>query len=150
MRSLVNYQTRDGYQENLFNGETLGDVYRKNARLSLTIKPTDAISNNLVLDYAESGGNNLTSVAYNILTVDENVPGNPFVPNNFLDSPDVDVAFGTGAWDGFLALHPGADPEGIVAFVDKQRKRGPFKVDVNAPNFHEAENFILSNVTGGS
>ena len=26
MRLAVNYQTRDGYQENLFNGETLGDV----------------------------------------------------------------------------------------------------------------------------
>lgn len=144
MRIAAFYQKRDGYQYNLFTDSRLGDVDRKNVRLSLTFKPTDAITNALVVDHADSGGNNLTSVAYNILPIGT---GNPFVPNNFLYSPLVDTAFGPGAWDAFLALHPGADPRGIVPFVDTQRERGPFVVDVDAPNFHTAKNLVISNVT---
>jgi iron complex outermembrane recepter protein len=138
------YQRRDGYQYNLFNDTRLGDVRRKNARISLTLRPTENISNELVLDFAKSDGNNLSSVAYNTFGIGE---GNPFVPTPFLYSPLVDTAFGPGAWDAFLAAHPGADPEGWVASVEKQQQRGPFKVNVNAPNFHEGENLVISNIT---
>ena len=132
------YQRRDGYQFNLFNATRFGDVDRKNARVSLTLRPTETISNELVVDYAKSGGNNLSSVAYNTFGIGE---GNPFVATPFLYSPLVDTAFGPGAWDAFLAAHPGADPEGWVASVEKQQARGPFTVDVDAPNFHEGENW---------
>lgn len=138
------YQRRDGYQYNLFNDTRLGDVRRKNGRISLTLRPTDTISNDLVIDYAKSDGNNLTSVSYNTLGVGE---GNPFVSTPFLYSPLVDTAFGPGAWEAFLGAHPGADPEGWVASVEKQQRRGPFTVNVDAPNFHEGENLLISNIT---
>jgi iron complex outermembrane receptor protein len=138
------YQSRDGYQYNIFNQSRLGDVQRENARVSLTVNPTTAISNELVIDYAKSEGNNITSVAYNAFEIGT---GNPFVPANFLYSPLVDTAFGDGAWDAFLAAHPGADPEGWVASVEKQQQRGPFRVNVDAPNFHSAENLLVSNIT---
>jgi iron complex outermembrane receptor protein len=138
------YQRRDGYQYNIFDQSRLGDVRRENFRISLTVNPTPEISNELVVDYGQSGGNNITSVAYNTFPVGT---GNPFVPANFLYSPAVDTAFGDGAWDAFLALHPGADPEGWVASVEKQQQRGPFRVNVDAPNFHSAENFLVSNIT---
>ncbi len=140
------YQERDGYQKNLFNGERLGDVERKNVRASITWMPTEAITNELVMDYAKSEGNNLTSVAYNTLGVAD--AGNAFVPTPILYSPLMDAAFNfPGAWDAFLAAHPGADPEGWVASVEKQQQRSPFKVNVDAPNFHRAENFVASNIT---
>ncbi len=138
------FQRRDGYQFNIFDGGRLGDVKRENVRGSLTFKPTDAITNDLVVDYAHSGGDNLTSVIYNILPIGE---GNPFVPANFLYSPAVDSAFGPGAFARFVAAHPGVDPEGIVAFTAKQQARGPFRVDVDAPNFHKSKVLVVSNVT---
>lgn len=137
-------QERDGYQKNIFNNETLGDVDRKNVRASLTVRPTDMISNDLVVDYARSKGNNLTSVAYTGFEIGE---GNPFVPANFLYSPAMDLAFGPGSWDAFLAAHPGADPEGWNASIEKQNQRGPFRPNVDAPNFHSAENVLISNIT---
>ena len=39
MRLAAFYEKRDGYQDNRFNGDTLGDVDRTHARLSLTLKP---------------------------------------------------------------------------------------------------------------
>ena len=138
------FQRRDGFQYNLFDGGRLGDVRRENIRASLTIKPSDRLTNDLVVDYAHSGGNNLTSVIYNILPIGT---GNPFVPANFLYSPAVDAIFGPGAFARFIALHPGADPEGIVAFTAKQQARGPFRVDVDAPNFHRSKTLFVSNIT---
>ena len=142
------FQRRDGFQENLVNGQTLGDVRKENVRVSLTLKPRDGIRNDLVIDYAHAGGNNMTGVVYNILSLAQNRPGFPFVPNNFLYSPAFfDGALGAGGWNAFLAAHPGADPDGIVAFTAKQQARGPFKVSTDAPNFHTANTFTASNIT---
>jgi iron complex outermembrane receptor protein len=139
------FQRRDGFQDNLFDNSRLGEVRRQNARVSLTVKPTESFSNDLVIDYAHAGGNNLTSVDYNIVPL--SAPNQPYVPANFLYTPAVDSAFGPGAWNRFLAAHPGAPPEGILAFTAEQQARGPFRVDVNAPSFHKADNVVVSNVS---
>lgn len=141
------FQRRDGFQYNLLDGGRLGNVRRENVRVSLTIKPASNITNDLVVDYAHSGGNNTSSVVYNIIPLAANKPGVPFVPNNFLYSPAVDTAFGPGSFAKFLALHSKADPEGIIAFTAKQQARGPFTVDVDAPNFHRSDQVIVSNIT---
>lgn len=137
-------QRRDGYQFNLFNNATVGDVRRENIRGSLTLKPSVGLTNELVVDYSHSGGSNTSSVVYNVLPPGT---GSPFVPNNFLYTPAVDSAFGAGAWARFLAAHPKADPAGIVAFADTQRKRGPYLIDVDSPNFHREKKLFISNVT---
>ncbi len=144
MRISAFYRDQEGYQHNRFTNSSLGDMERQNARLSLTFNPTDRITNEFVFDYANAEGTNISSVAYNAFAIGE---GAPFVPSNFLYSPLVDLAFGAGAWDAFLAAHPGADPDGWNAFVDKQNQRGPFDIDVDAPNFHLSENIIVSNIT---
>lgn len=138
------FQSRNGFQHNLFDDSRLGNIRRQNLRVSLTLKPTPGISNDLVIDFAHSAGNNISSVVYNIFPIGV---GNPYVPNNFLYSPAVDAAFGPGAWNRFLAVHPHAPPEGIVAFTAEQQARGPFQVDVDAPDFHTATNVIVSNIT---
>lgn len=138
------YEKSDGFQNNLFNNTTAGDVDRKNGRISLTLKPSDGVENDLVIDYAKSGGNNLGSVVYNVFPTGT---GNPFVPTNFLYTPALDSAFGAGAWASYVAAHPGVDPEGIVAFTAKQQARGPFQISTDGLNFHRSEDWVVSNIT---
>ena len=137
-------QRRNGFQFNLFDGTRVGKVRRENVRGSLTLKSGADLSNETVVDYGHSGGSNTSSVIYNILPPGT---GAPFVPNNFLYTPAVDTAFGAGAFARFLAAHPGADPDGIVAFADKQRARGPFEISVDSPNFHRSKTLFVSNIT---
>ena len=136
-------QRREGFQRNLFRDELLGEVRRENARVSLTVRPTPAISNEFVADYGHSDGKSLSSVVYNVLPL-----GAPaFVPFNFLFSPAVDAVFGPGAFATYLAANPGADPQGLIAFAERQRQRGPYVADVDAPNFYKQKKLIVSNVT---
>lgn len=136
-------QRRDGYQLNLFRNERLGEVSRESVRLSLSLRPTGTISNDLVVDYGHSDGKSLSSVVYNVLPL-----GAPaFVPFNFLFSPAVDAVFGPGSYARYLAAHPNADPQGLIAFAEKQRQRGPYVVNVDAPNFYRQKKWILSNIT---
>ena len=137
-------QRRDGYQRNLFDGGRLGDVERENVRASLTVKPSMSLTNDLMVEYAHSGGDNLTSVVYNSLG---RLEGGAFVPNNILYTPDIDLLFGEGTWDAILSANPGADPDGLVAFTEKQQARGPYVVDVDAPNFHKSEAITVTNTT---
>jgi len=143
MRVSGYYQKADGFQKNIRTGDRGGDIDRKNLRVSLTLNPTDSISNEFVLDYADVGGNSMVSVAYNTVPL-----GSSFVPTQLLYSPGLDTAFATpGLWDLFLAAHPGTDPEGFEASVAKQRERGPFKINSDAPNIRENENYVMSNIT---
>ncbi len=157
-------QRRDGYQFNLFDNSRLGDVRRDNFRISLTAKPTDGITNELVVDGASAGGTNTTGVLKNVLPIGGKLPNGTdvFVPNNLFYSPastaffaNVD-AFGIGTiqnfWQKFLAAHPSKAPpsdlaNGLVAFADTQRQRGPFLVDINAPDFHRNNNLVISNAS---
>ncbi len=90
------YEKSNGYQFNLYSNTTNGDVDRKAGRISVTFKPTDGVENDLVLDYAKSGGNNIGSVVYNVFPFGT---GNPFVPTNLLYTPLLDAVFGAGSWD---------------------------------------------------
>lgn len=136
-------QRRDGTQLNLFNGQRLGEIRRENVRVSLTLKPTQGLINETVADYGHSDGASLSSVVYSV-----NPLGAPsFIPFNFLFSPLVDMAFGPGAWAAYLAAHPNADPNGLIAFGDLQRERGPYKVNVDSPNYYRQKKLVVSNVT---
>ena len=138
------YEKSDGYQYNLYDGSRAGNVDRKNGRLSLTLKPVEGIENDLVVDYAKSGGNNVGSVVYNVFPTGT---GNPFVPTNFLYTPALDTAFGPGAWAAYVAAHPRVDPAGLIAFTATQQARGPFVISTDGANFHRSEDWIVSNIT---
>ena len=140
-------QTRNGFQYNLFNDTRLGDLRREDFRVSLTVKPAAGITNELVMDYAKAGGSNLSSVAYNILPAGNN---SAFVPNNLLFTPaywNNVLPAAVGGWNSYLAAHPGAYPGGIIAYTALQNSRGPYLVDVDAPDFHRTENLVVSNIT---
>ena len=122
---------------------------RYGVRGSLTLHPTESLTNTLVVDYLHSGGSSISSVLYTVLAPGTQPPGATIapIPANFLFTPAVDAAFGPGAFARYLKAHPGADPDGLVAEVVKQKARGPFKINVDTPNEHRANNIVLSNVT---
>ncbi len=138
------FQRRDGFQHNLFDNSRVGDVKRENVRGSLTVKPSETITNDLVVDYAHSGGSSTSGVIFNIYpTGSTNAPA----PANFLFTPAVDALFGPGGFQTYVAAHPGVDPDGIVAFTAKQNQRGPFLINVDSPNFYRSHNLVISNAT---
>lgn len=144
LRLAANYEKSDGFQKNLYTGTTNGDIDRKNARLSLTVKG-ERVRNELVIDWGKSGGNNLGSVVYNVLPLGG---PSPFVPTNVLYTPLLDVALNLpGAWNTYLAANPKVDPDGLIAFTAKQQARGPFVIDTDGLNFHRSKDWIVSNVT---
>ncbi len=138
------FQRRDGFQRNLFDGHRVGDVERENVRGSLTLRPTPTLTNDLVVDYAHSGGSSTSGVIFTIYpTGSTNAPA----PANFLFTPALDTLFGPGAFAAYVAAHPGVEPDGIIAATARQRERGPYVINVDSPNFYDAKNLVVSNVT---
>jgi iron complex outermembrane receptor protein len=136
-------QRRDGYQRNLFRDERLGEANRDGLRFSLSLTPSDGFSNLLVVDYGRSRGRPISPVVWTVSPV-----GAPaLVPSSLFFSPGADSVFGPGAWDTYLAAHPGADPDGLIAFAEKQKARGPYTVDVDAVSFYRANKWVISNIT---
>ena len=140
-------ERRQGFQYNLFDGSHPGNVRRNAGRVSVTFKPSDGFTNDLVVDYAHAGGSNTTGVVYNILPVSADRAGYPYVPTNVLYTPALDSILGSGAWAAYLAANPGVYPGGVIAFTALQQQRGPFVVDTNAPNYHRTENTVVTNIT---
>jgi len=142
------YERRDGYQYNLFDGSRVGDVRRWGARGSLTAN-LGSFRNDFVFDYGHSGGSSLSSVLFSILPIGVSPPGAQVAPTpaNLLFSPGADAVFGAGAFARYLAAHPGADPDGIIAFAAKQKARGPYLIDVDGQNGHRGRNAVISNVS---
>jgi iron complex outermembrane receptor protein len=82
----------------------------------------------------------------------------------FLFSPGLDFAFGPGSWAAYLAAHPEAYAPGLPAYVDEQRRIGPYKTrhpggarhegrDLNAANtttFEINDNLTIKNILGAS
>jgi iron complex outermembrane receptor protein len=138
------YQTTDGYQHDSFHDEDLGAIDRFGVRGSLTLKPTDRVSNELVVDYSHLEG---LSVSNSIFTIYPTGSTTAPAPANFLFTPAMEVLFGAGAWQTYVDAHPGVDPDGIVEFAAKQKKRGPYEVTVSSLPFVQTNNLVVSNVT---
>lgn len=137
------FQRRDGFQFNLFNQQRVGDVKRENIRGSLTIKASEAFENNLVVAYGHTGGGSTTGVLRDV----NPDPATSFVPAALLWSPNVDLVFGAGSWDSYLAANPRADPLGLAGAAAVQNARGPYVVDQDGANFVRAKSWTISNIT---
>src|SRR3984957_2943966 len=64
LRIAGTYQHHDGYAFNLFDNQRLGVVDREGWRGSLFFRLSDSVTDELVIDYAHSGGSNAPNVAY--------------------------------------------------------------------------------------
>jgi iron complex outermembrane recepter protein len=139
------YQRRDGYQYNLFTQSTVGDVDRYGVRTSLTLKFSDRLKNDLVVDFYHAGGSSKALVLSYVAPVSTHEPP---IPANLLYSPSLDTAIGVpGAWAAYLAANPKVPVGGLYAALAAQNARGPFTVDVNNPGAYKANNTLVSNIT---
>ena len=145
------FQRRNGFQFNLFDNKRVGDVKRENVRVSLTLKPNDTIENNLVVSYSHTGGGSTTGVLRDAQPIAGNLAGEAFVPSSLIYGPSLDTAFGgafgAGAWNAYLAAHPGVNPLGLIAEAAAQNARGPFVVSQDGSNFIKAHSWTMSNIT---
>ncbi len=142
------FQRRNGFQFNLFDNKRVGDVKRENVRVSLTIKPSDTIENNLVVSYSHTGGGSTTGVLRDAQPIAGNLAGEAFVPSSLFFGPTLDGAIGfPGAWNLYLAAHPGVNPLGLIAEAAAQNARGPFVVSQDGSNFIMAHSWTMSNIT---
>jgi iron complex outermembrane receptor protein len=149
LRVAGDLQRRHGFSYNLFDGRRQGDVKRDSVRGTILVKPTETLNNMLIVDYGRSRGSGTPSVLYSAYgpgSTNNGIPLNSAVAS--LYSPALDNIVGVpGAWDAFLAAHPGADPDGLVGFLAKQKARSPFLGSTNFPNSNRSHGLVLSNVT---
>lgn len=150
LRGAFNSMKRDGYIDNLFNGDELGELDRDSGRLGLTFRPSDRFENTTMFSYSETGGTNTgASYTYSVYAPGEVNNGFPLATGaGFLYGPLMDVAFGfEGAWDGWVAAHPGTYAPGLLAYVDEQKRIGHYKSRHPWSAEHDGEDWLLSNTT---
>jgi iron complex outermembrane receptor protein len=160
------YQERDGFQRNLFDGGTEGDLERLGARVSLTTRFRERVRNELMYDYFEADGESTIGVIGGLLPFAGGGQGNPpFIPIEFLYAgvaTPLARAIGIGTLQAFVPpqLAPAApayydnyfaNPQrpdgGIRAVLQDQQRRGPYVVDSDAENSYEATNHVVTNIT---
>ncbi len=149
-RGAFNTLDRDGYIDNLLTGDELGELGRDSGRLALTIRPSDRFENTTVFNYSETDGTN-TGASYTYSVYSYGQTNNGFVLNpasGALYGPGMDAVFGfEGAWAGYLAEHPEAYPDGLIAYLDEQKRIGYYKTRHPAGANHEGEDWLVSNTT---
>jgi iron complex outermembrane receptor protein len=148
-RGAFDLDRRDGFTKDIVTGDRYGKVHRDSFRGSLVIAPTDSLENALMVDYSRLKGSPTPPVVYSVYEPGSTNNGIPLASTVALFySPGLDAAIGSpGAWGRYLAAHPNADPEGLVAYLVKQQQRGPFRVALDGATSTNARNFVLSNVT---
>lgn len=149
-RGAFNTLDRDGYIDNLLNGDELGELGRDSGRLALTIRPSDRFENTTVFNYSETDGTNTgASYTYSVYAPGQTHNGFALNPaSGGLYGPSMDAVFGfEGAWAGYLAEHPEAYPDGLIAYLDEQKRIGYYKTRHPGGADHEGEDWLVSNTT---
>jgi iron complex outermembrane receptor protein len=150
LRAAFNTIRRDGYIHNLLNDEYLGRTKRDSGRVTLTLTPGDAIENRTMVQYTKTGGTN-TGASYTYSVYQCGDTNNGFALTcgaGSLFSPFLDVAFGQdGLWDIYLANNPDAYAPGLPAYVDEQRRIGPYKTRHPSGAQHRGRDWMVSNIT---
>lgn len=148
LRVAGNIQRRDGFQENIYRDEHHGQIKRESGRASLTLRPTDGIENTTVFQYSHAGGDNLQLAMWSANACGSTNNGIPLASTAAcLYGPALDNLFGAGAWEQYMALHPGAQPGGIMDQVAFQKELGPWKVNTWNPSIHKARDWFVTNTT---
>lgn len=150
LRGAFNTLERDGYIDNLFNGDELGELDRTSGRLGLTFRPSDRFENTTMFSYSEIDGTNTgASYTYSVYAPGETNNGFPLATGaGFVYGPLMDIAFGfEGAWAGYVAANPGTYEPGLLAYVGEQKRIGHYKTRHPWSARHEGEDWLLSNTT---
>ena len=149
LRGAFDVIRRDGYIHNLLDDTYLGRTKRDGGRATLTIKPTAAISNTTMLQYTRTRGTNTgASYTYSVYGCGETNNGFALTCNaGLLFGPSLDTVTGPGSWAAYLAAHPQAYAPGLIAYVDEQRRIGPYATRHPAGARHRGDDWIVTNTT---
>ena len=157
------YQSRDGYQYNIYDDRNIGGLEREGVRLSLTGKFGDFVTNDLVMDYNKLNSSNEVAVLYNL-----GLPYNPANPSaqvgGIIPAFNVSTYYGPGG----IGVVPRTPPNAGAPLVpcDKpfaggynpvcgdfvqnlasQYARGPYVVDINGPDYYDDRSALVTNTT---
>jgi len=151
LRGAVDLVKRDGYIHNLLDDSYLGETDRKSGRLSLTLLPTDNLENTTVAQISRTDGTNTgASYTYSVYGCGDTnaATGAPLTcSSGLLFGPGLDSVYGAGSWDAYLAAHPQAYAAGLAAYVDEQRRMGPYKTRHPGEADHHGRDWIVTNTT---
>jgi iron complex outermembrane recepter protein len=150
LRVAGDFRTRDGYVLNLFDNRMEGDNRRHSVRTTLVVKPTSTIENTTVVQYDEISG---TSVPGQLISV--NAPGSTG-PNGVplassaaatYNPATFNALFGPGAWNAFLAAHPGTPNMSYLQYLNFDNANGKFVADNDQPLTNLNRDTLVTNTT---
>ncbi len=140
---LAGAYTRGGaFVRNLATGRRLGRQDIGSGRATLLLRPIEGLTNTLVVQHTEEGGNNVPTEVYSAYGCGQTFNG---VPLNTTG----DCFYGplSPPFQAFVAAHPNLFPGGVDAAANRQRALGPWRTDVNVPLFHDAAATFAINTT---
>ncbi|CAN7321761.1 TonB-dependent receptor plug domain-containing protein [Phenylobacterium sp. LjRoot219] len=149
-RGAFNVIERAGYIHDLFNGDEKGIIDRQSGRVSLTLQPTERLTNTSMFQYSHAGGTNTgASYVYNVYPCGATNNGATLncAAAALFTPQTVNATFGPGSWDRYLAAHPGAYAPGILDYLEEQKRLGPYKTNYVGGSKHQGNDWFLSNVT---
>ena len=126
---------RDGFQDNEYNGKEIGSADYTSGRISLVLRPVEGLENSTMFQYEETGGENVGSSLYNVAAC----AGPTYA--SCIYQPAVPF------WGAYTAAHPEVFSGGIVAFDQLQRRKGPYKLNLNSDLSHDGKQKLLTNTT---
>ena len=98
LRVAGRFQQRDGFQHNLYNGDTLGSLNSKSIRATLKLDPTDSIENSTTVQRGTGKGFGTSLKMQNIYHVGDTAPdGTPLnVTADAVYNSPIDISDGLG------------------------------------------------------
>jgi len=138
IRLSADFMRHDGYILNVVNGQHLDGDNRASGRASVLWQPTSKFKDTFVVQFDH---NHDDGQAQPVLSV--NAPGNYTINGtsyplftlfqSLYNEATFNAEFGPGAWQTFLAAHPGTTPGGPVQFAAIQQARKNWTVSLDAP-----------------
>jgi iron complex outermembrane receptor protein len=157
LRVAFDVADRDGYQRNVYYNTILGAMEHRTGRVSLTLRPIDALENTTVLQYGYSGGTNTSVKLFSAYTCGQKGPDGSTLncaANAAYNPTAVNALFGPGAWNRYLAGNPGilisqpnARTLGLPGYLAYSATQPFYDVATPVGSFHHEDNASVSNTT---
>jgi iron complex outermembrane receptor protein len=154
LRLAGDYFSRDGFQHDVSTAQDFGGIIRRVGRATLVLKPVDGLSSKTVVEYGTTKGHPVINTLYSYYACGGNPPDPPPPAQALVRSagclfgPALDASINfPGAWNAYLAAHPGANPGGIPAALTRQQQLGIWGVDSPQPNSIRQLNWSATNTT---
>jgi iron complex outermembrane receptor protein len=152
LRIAGDYYDRDGYQHDIATNQDFGGAIRRAGRVTLVLKPLDGLQSKTVVEYGATGGYPVINSIFSYYPCGAkglvSSAACLFGPSSAtVVGLDRHIDF-PGAWNAYLAAHPGANPGGIPgALTLQQQQLGIWGVDSLQPNSIHQDNWSATNTT---